>query len=88
MVHSPDVVQDILHQTRNSDSAFLPCSTDEDRGPSTAYRMKQYAELAVPLALQAARRALDEAGTAAAELTHLVTISCTGFRAFRAWIWS
>jgi predicted naringenin-chalcone synthase len=41
--------------------------------------MRHYAELAPPLAIQASTVALERSGLAARELTHLVTVSCTGF---------
>ncbi len=50
-------------------------------GPSTQERMALYAEHARPLATTAASRALAAAGVAASEITHLITISCTGFDA-------
>jgi len=59
---------------------FYPRATDEqDRGPTTAARMAEYERRAPELALVAARSALERAGTEAAEITHLVTVSCTGF---------
>jgi predicted naringenin-chalcone synthase len=51
------------------------------RGPTTGQRMAYYAEHAPPLARQAARHALDRAGVAARQVTHLITVSCTGFSA-------
>jgi predicted naringenin-chalcone synthase len=48
-------------------------------GPSTAARMDEYVREALPLALRAARSAL--AGIDPATITHLVTVSCTGFQA-------
>lgn len=47
--------------------------------PTTAERMAAYRLHAPPLAEQAARRALDEAGLSPADATHLVVVSCTGF---------
>jgi predicted naringenin-chalcone synthase len=76
-----DVVQDLIRGTRSSASAFLPNGDPESRGPTTGQRMAHYAAGAGPLAVQAGRRALDQAGLAAADITHLVTVSCTGFRA-------
>jgi prepilin-type processing-associated H-X9-DG protein len=76
-----DVVQDVLQGTRSSGSVFLPTGKDDDRGPTTAQRLRHYAEHATPLALQAGRRALADAGLRPGAVTHLVTISCTGFRA-------
>ena len=46
--------------------------------PGTAARMRAYEESAGPLAAQAARRALQQAGWRGTEPTHLVTVSCTG----------
>jgi prepilin-type processing-associated H-X9-DG protein len=48
-------------------------------GPSTADRMRVYAECATPLAADACRRALAAAQMGPEEITHLVTVSCSGF---------
>jgi alpha-pyrone synthase len=69
---------DLLQQTRVSRSVFLPCEAGE-RGPTTGQRMRHYAENAAPLALQAAGEALTRSGLVPGEVTHLVTVSCTGF---------
>ena len=74
-----DLVRDLLGGTRHSGSAFLPTGADDDRGPTTGQRMRLYAELAPPLALAAARSALGRCGLPGRALTHLVTVSCTGF---------
>ncbi|GAB5401773.1 MAG: type III polyketide synthase [Aureliella sp.] len=50
-------------------------------GPTTRERMELYAEHSRPLAVQAARQALEEADIDPTEITHLVTVSCTGFDA-------
>ena len=50
-----------------------------DPGPTTAARMARYEADAPPLAARAARSALEEAGWKGADVTHLVTVSCTGF---------
>jgi prepilin-type processing-associated H-X9-DG protein len=76
-----EVVQDVLQGTRLSGSVFLPTGRDGDCGPTTGQRMRHYAEHAGPLAQRASRRALEEAALAPAAVTHLVTVSCTGFRA-------
>ena len=73
------VVRDILDGTRHSSSPFLPSGKDDDRGPTTRQRMEHYAELAPPLALAAAAKALEKSGLPAQRTTHLVTVSCTGF---------
>jgi len=58
---------------------FQAGSRAADRGPTTAERMDRYAHDALPLAQDASRAALEEAGLPAAAVTHLVTVSCTGF---------
>jgi len=61
---------------------FYPPARDKhDRGPTTAERMKRYDAEAGPLAVEASRCALADAGVGAGEVTHLITISCTGFAA-------
>src|SRR4051794_18226672 len=54
-----------------------PTGRQEDRpatlGPTTAERMCFFAEHVPPLAIEAAKAALVNAATAAAEVTHLVT---------------
>jgi prepilin-type processing-associated H-X9-DG protein len=81
MVLDQDVVDDVVNGTDHTGSAFLPRREADDRGPSTAQRMQHYVALAPPLALAAAGRALQEACLAPTEITHLITVSCTGFRA-------
>lgn len=46
--------------------------------PSTKERGAAYREHALPLALAAAERALHDAGVEAADITHLLAVSCTG----------
>ncbi|WP_127587659.1 type III polyketide synthase [Paenibacillus koleovorans] len=46
--------------------------------PPTADRMRMYRTEAVPLALEAARRALAASGVAAKRITHVIAVSCTG----------
>jgi predicted naringenin-chalcone synthase len=48
-------------------------------GPTTLERMELYAEHAVPLGLRAAAGALEASRVTADRITHLVTVSCTGF---------
>jgi predicted naringenin-chalcone synthase len=62
-------------------SFYPPPASAEDRGPLTETRMKRYEQEAPVLAAQACRRALAAAGVAPNEITHLVTVSCTGFGA-------
>lgn len=58
---------------------FPPAGATVGGGPSTAARMARYAAEAGPLAASAARAALVRGGIDAADVTHLVTCSCTGF---------
>jgi predicted naringenin-chalcone synthase len=61
---------------------FYPAAQHaNDRGPTTRERMDRYALEASPLAATAARRAFADAGIEASKITHLVTVSCTGFYA-------
>jgi predicted naringenin-chalcone synthase len=81
MVFDERVIADVLNGTADSGSVFLPTGAPGDRGPSTRLRMDSYATQAFPLALRAAGRALEESGFPASAITHLVTVSCTGFTA-------
>jgi predicted naringenin-chalcone synthase len=49
-----------------------------DEVPTTKERMELYGQLAGPLAVQAAARALEEAAVEPASITHIVVASCTG----------
>ena len=65
--------------------AKLPATTSDEqttrRGASTRVRMELYEEHAAPQAVSAASKALEAAECPASDITHLVTISCTGFSA-------
>jgi predicted naringenin-chalcone synthase len=50
-----------------------------DRGPGTSQRMERYATEAPPLAATASLDALTQAHVPASRVTHLITVSCTGF---------
>jgi predicted naringenin-chalcone synthase len=77
----PAVFRDVIDGTRDSGSPFLPTAAPDDRGPTIGRRMRHYAERAGPLAVRAARQALERSGLEPPSITHLVTVSCTGFRA-------
>lgn len=76
MVHPRQLIDDIANGTRLSGSPYLP---GEVGGPPTAVRMDLYAETAPPLAVTAAAAAVRESRIPAERVTHLVTVSCTGF---------
>jgi len=60
-------------------SFYPPARSADDPGPTTEARMQAFEAHAPPLAALAGRRALEDAGLTADEITHLVTVSCTGF---------
>lgn len=60
-------------------SFYPPLRGPDDRGPPTELRMQRYEAEAPALTTCAARRALDDASLDAGRVTHLVTVSCTGF---------
>ena len=60
-------------------SFFPPATGPEDGGPGTADRMQRYAREAIPLALSASRGVFDGVEITPRDVTHLVTVSCTGF---------
>ncbi|QEL13279.1 type III polyketide synthase [Limnoglobus roseus] len=81
LVHGRDVIRDLFEGTRHSGSPFLPNGDPNFRGPSTGVRNAMYCEHALPMAVSAARDALTAAGLSAVDVTHIVTVSCTGFTA-------
>lgn len=62
-------------------SFYHPATNLLDRGPTTAERMAIYEEAASELACRAAHEALSACELDPQEITHLVTVSCTGFQA-------
>ena len=66
----PDEMGSILEDVRNA-----RCQGDVDaRGPGMARRMAYYRELAPPLAVRAARQALDRSRLPSQAVSHLVTV--------------
>jgi predicted naringenin-chalcone synthase len=62
-------------------SLYRPTRGAGDGGPTTGERMRAYEREAPPLLLRACGRAIDDAALDPARITHLVTVSCTGFDA-------
>jgi predicted naringenin-chalcone synthase len=58
---------------------YKPATCAEDLGPSVASRMRAYETAAGPLAVEAAKNALQDAGCEPQQITHLITVSCSGF---------
>jgi alpha-pyrone synthase len=75
------VVLDVIEGTNISQSPYLPTKVPGERGPTTGQRMEHYASLAPDLGLAASERALASCGLARNSITHLITVSCTGFMA-------
>ncbi|HEX5514328.1 MAG TPA: type III polyketide synthase [Gammaproteobacteria bacterium] len=67
------------HDDTTALEAFYPPPTAaDDLGPTTAVRLRHYAAAAGPLAAEACRAAFADAATDPTQITHLVTVSCTG----------
>jgi len=60
---------------------FFPVAGAGQPGPALSARMQRYECEAAPLAAQAAVRALADAQTTPEDITHIVTVSCSGFTA-------
>lgn len=70
------------HETEHDAPAaefYPPASGPDDRGPTTSQRMRRFELEAPPLAIAAARTALERSQVAPADITHIVSLSCTGF---------
>jgi len=67
--------------TPNRHSAFPVPTDSSDLGPSIGYRMRLYERESTPLALRASQQALEQSRLSPADITHLVTVSCSGFAA-------
>ncbi len=66
---------------RPAEQSFYMPSSEGSTGPTTAERMQAYDRYAGPLAIEAASRSLIDADVQADEITHVVTVSCSGFAA-------
>lgn len=64
-----------------SQSFYAAATACTDRGPTTAARMQRFEDHVAPLALRAASCAFDQACVVPSEISHLVTVTCTGFSA-------
>jgi predicted naringenin-chalcone synthase len=64
-----------------AEQSFYAFDAAKPAGPTTAERMAAYDRFSAPLAIEAAARALADAGTGPNEITHLITVSCSGFSA-------
>jgi len=74
-----DTRHTVLPELVSGGSAFIDERTRRVLSPATGARNDVYVREAPPLFAAAARDALDRAGVQAADVTHVVTASCTGF---------
>jgi predicted naringenin-chalcone synthase len=58
---------------------FYPKNWSLQPFPTTAFRNKKYQESVLPMAKEAASKALEQSGVAPNEITHLIAVTCTGF---------
>ena len=70
------VLENLTGTNSGHDQSFFGTTS-----PGTGERMRRYSQEAPPLALQAVRAALEQAQLPPERITHLVTVSCTGFHA-------
>lgn len=80
MIYDREAYDDIVNSAAETGGRYRS-KNDDDFGPDTADRMAMYEREALPMARRAAEQALAESGLAASAITHLVTVSCTGFKA-------
>jgi predicted naringenin-chalcone synthase len=64
---------------KSMERMYYPRTCSGDLGPGTEARMQCYASEVSNLAIVSCRRALADAGIESDTITHLVTVSCTGF---------
>ena len=70
-----------LPDTKVNTEFFAPPSHTDDKGPTTAERMRLYNLHAGDLSARACQSAIKDAGIKIKQITHLITVSCTGFAA-------
>lgn len=64
-----------------SQSFYSPANSSQDRGPTTALRMRHFEQDIAPLAQRAVGAALEDGSVDPSRISHLVTVSCSGFSA-------
>ena len=58
---------------------FPPLTAEFPHGPTTEARLLRFADAAGPLAMTASRQALERSGVSEKSITHLITVTCSGF---------
>ena len=69
----------VIQEPCTETSFYSPAKSAEDRGPTTARRMAMFEQKAGQLAISASEKALKDAQVEGHEISHLITITCTGF---------
>jgi predicted naringenin-chalcone synthase len=74
----------VLLESSSDDEAtaerfFRNVKDSDDHGPGTAERMQRFERESPGLALRASLSAIQESAVAPEEITHLITVSCSGF---------
>ncbi|WP_309081359.1 type III polyketide synthase [Zhihengliuella sp.] len=73
-------VDELTLDRQSDDPVFFDAATMEILRPGTKARNEVYAEAGTTLFVDAARKALDAAeGVGPGDITHVITVSCTGF---------
>ena len=80
LVHTHEEFRRVVYGEGDYDTPWIANGLG-DKGPSTAKRMERYEREALPLAEHASLAALSSSGIPPSDLTHLITVSCTGFSA-------
>lgn len=75
------VLREPYVQGQPQHALYEPPSEQRPTGPTTADRMQAYARYAPALSIKACQRAIGSAQVNAKTITHLVTVSCSGFAA-------
>jgi predicted naringenin-chalcone synthase len=74
------VLEELTLERRSENPVFFDAGSRQILSPSTKVRNDVFAQKGTGLFVEAARKALEAAdGIEAADITHLVTVSCTGF---------
>ena len=61
--------------------SFYPPMSESECGPTTKQRNDRFGQDAPPLAVHAGSQALAASGCDSSQVTHLITVTCTGFNA-------
>ncbi|GGL98297.1 type III polyketide synthase [Deinococcus aerophilus] len=73
------VVQDFMREADEEPGLFYDPASGRMLTPSTGTRNVVYTAEATRLYVEAARRVLESSGLQANDITHVITVSCTGF---------